>query len=116
MDYINTPRKIYYLKNNGSFILDTGEIQSLISAERTIDEDFEIYADLKKYTKEAVGCIRLELGQYSEEFKNSLPFVINTKTEEIIFDYTQMKKNIESKINDYQQQIVVLQEELSKIN
>lgn len=116
MEMIKTPRKIYYLKSTGAFILDTGETESVISAQTTTDEDFEMYADLKRYTKEAVGCVQLTFGQYAKEFKNALPFVINTQTEEIIFDYLQMKKDIESKINDYQQQIDALQEELSKIN
>lgn len=57
--------KIYYLKSNGNIIREIGDIQGFV-IETTFDEDYENYADLKKYDKDKIGCLKLEYGQLGQ--------------------------------------------------
>ena len=57
--------KIYYLKSNGNIIREIGDMQGFV-VESTFDEDYESYADLKKYDKDKIGCLKLEYGQLGQ--------------------------------------------------
>lgn len=85
------PRRIYYLKINGQFIYDTGEMTSSGLKPTTFEEDFKIYPELSKYNKEEVGVLQLEVGQYAEEFKQCSSFSIDVITKDIVFLYPEEK-------------------------
>lgn len=57
--------KIYYLKSNGNIIREIGDMQGFV-VESSFDEDYENYADLKKYDKDKIGCLKLEYGQLGQ--------------------------------------------------
>ena len=60
-------RKIFYEASTGNVILDTGERQGDV-IETTIDEDFDMYAALQPYQREAVGVLQFPFGAWAEEF------------------------------------------------
>lgn len=57
--------KIYYLKNTGDILIETGDMQGFVN-ESTFDEDYENYIYLKKYDKDKIGCLKLEYGQLGQ--------------------------------------------------
>lgn len=60
-------KKIYYEKLTGNVILETSEMQGDVR-QTTQEEDFQIFKALSNRNPEAVGCIQLEYGQYSDKF------------------------------------------------
>mgnify|MGYP001137067813 CR=1 FL=1 len=92
---VTIPRKIYYLKQTGDFILDTGEQIGVNLRQTTVDEDFGIYTELKKYNRDSIGCIELEVGQYADDFQSCISFRVNPETLELEFAYYDENENIE---------------------
>lgn len=58
--------KIYYDKNTGNVIVNTGE-RSGVVVETTVEQDFEIYRDLAQRFPESVGMIQLGYGEYDSD-------------------------------------------------
>ena len=81
------PRKIYYIKATGEFVLDTGQSSGVNIRQTTMEEDFELYVELKKYNTEMIGCLVLEVNQYMEDFLSCASFRVNPETEELEFVY-----------------------------
>jgi hypothetical protein len=108
-------RKIYYLKSNGAFLCDTGEMIGLNIRETTTDEDFRTYIELKGYNPEAVGCLKLNFGDYREEFGKGLSFMVDVESSILVFDYSQVKYDIQRQIADYNNKIAELQQKLSTL-
>lgn len=82
--------KIYYLISNGNVILDTGDMMGCV-VETSFDEDYNNYTDLSKYTKESIGCIKLEygeLGKLLEEHKaNSFKVDVSSNPHKLVFEW-----------------------------
>ena len=82
--------KIYYEKNTGNKIVVAGDIQGYV-VETTTEQDFENYAELKKYDKEAVGKIQLEYGELNnllEEHKaNSYKVDVSGEEPKLVFSW-----------------------------
>ena len=106
------PRKIYYLKQTGEFILDTGERTGVNLRQTTIDEDFEMYTELEKYSRDSIGCIELEVGEYAEDFQTCISFRVNTETLELEFAFYDENENIEYR-KPLEEQIKELKEDHS---
>ena len=80
-------RRIYFLKENGNIIVETGEAEGnliIIPPEK----DWEIYEQLSKYTKESVDYIQLKFGEFATEFAECTSYKVNPETKELEFDYT----------------------------
>lgn len=54
--------KIYYLKNSGNIIFETGDRMGCVVG-TSFEEDYENYTELKKYDKQAIRCIQLAYGE-----------------------------------------------------
>lgn len=80
-------RKIYYEKNTGVIIYDTGERCGENIKDSTIDEDFAYAIELKGKNRENIGVIKLEAGQYNAEFAEAVSYGVNTETLELEFGY-----------------------------
>ena len=82
--------KIYYEKNTGNKILELGDMQGYV-VDSTTEQDFENYAELKKYDKEAVGKIQLEYGEFGklmEQHKaNSYKVDITGEEPKLVFSW-----------------------------
>lgn len=87
MAYKHLGRKIYWLKADGSIILEIGEREGWV-LETTEEQDYEIYEELKGHSSEDTKCKKLEFGEFKDEFEKATSYTINPETEEIIFDYT----------------------------
>ena len=80
-------KRIYYLKVDGRVVLDTGEAEGWVNP-TTVEQDWEIYSELKKYTKESVDYIELQFGEFKTEFAEMTSYKIDIATRKPIFDYT----------------------------
>jgi len=84
---MNIGRKIYFLISAGNVILDTGERVGHV-IETTFEQDFESYVELAERIPETVGVLKLEYGQYTEDFTKSNGFRVNPTTLELEFSYS----------------------------
>lgn len=103
-------RKIYFDKSTGMIICDTGEMVNAFAVETTVEQDFQNIQALKDRVIESVGVLKLEYGQYSQDFSQCTGVRVNPITLRLEFDYN-------SKPNEpvYQiplsQEVVKLQQE-----
>ena len=88
---ITIPRKIYYEKNTGIVLLDTGEATAYGLRKTTKEEDFALYNELKNKNPDAVDFIELEIGQFADEFVQSESFSVDVTTKDILFLYPEEK-------------------------
>lgn len=79
-------RKIYYDKNNGDILVDTGERKGSVR-KTTVEEDFATYNKLIERAPETVGLIELDYGECLLDFMDSSSYKVNTETKEIEFNY-----------------------------
>lgn len=79
-------RKIYFEKTTGNIIQDTGEMQGNVY-ETTREEDFTTYKALIERVPGTVGVIKLEYGQYQQDFERCNGYRINPDTKMIEFSY-----------------------------
>lgn len=105
-------RKIYYDKNTGNVIMDTGEHSGYVTP-TTVEDDINSYSILKERTKENLGVIHLEYGEYSEDFSISKGVRVNLETLSLEFLY--FEENEEPATPTYKepltQQVATLKEQ-----
>lgn len=109
-------RKIYYEKITGNIILDTGERSGDV-VETTQEDDFLSYKLLIERTIESVKMIKLEYGQYAQDFAECSGYRINTETGALEFSYPDSNEDLKETIEPtYQkpltEQIAMLQERM----
>ncbi|QOY37986.1 hypothetical protein AWH56_010705 [Anaerobacillus isosaccharinicus] len=79
-------RKIYYEKETGNVILDTGErMGSAIPT--TVEQDFNTFVEIKNRVPETIDVIELPYGMYADDFRISNGYRVNVETKEIEFSY-----------------------------
>ena len=79
--------RVYYLKENGNVVFKTGQSSGWVT-EITPEQDWEIYEELKKYTKESVDFIQLKYDEFKTEFAECTSYRVNVETKTLEFDYT----------------------------
>ena len=79
--------RVYYLKENGNVVFKTGQAEGWVT-EIKPEKDWEIYEELKKYTKESLDYIQLKYDEYSTEFAECTSYKVNIETKKLEFDYT----------------------------
>ena len=90
--YIYIGKRIFFLKENGTVILEVGEMEGWViepekDFDKALEEAYKYYADLSKYNKEVVDFIDLEYGEYKTEFAECTSFKIDVATRKPIFEY-----------------------------
>lgn len=82
--------KIYYLISNGNVILDTGDMMGCV-VETSFDEDYNNYTDLSKYTKDSIGCLKLEYGELgkllADHKANSFKVDVSSSPHKLVFEW-----------------------------
>ena len=73
---IKIGRKIYFDKQTGNIIVDTGEREGFV-VESTIKQDFKTYTALAERVPETVSVIQLEYGQYYQDFVECISVRVN---------------------------------------
>ena len=79
--------RVYYLKENGNVVFKTGQSSGWVT-EITPEQDWEIYEELKKYTKESLDYIQLKYDEFKTEFAECTSYRVNVDTKTLEFDYT----------------------------
>lgn len=79
-------RKIYYDKQTGNIIIDTGEMQGMVIP-TTIEDDLLTYKNLSERNLESFDVIELAYGEYSQDFSTCNGYRINPETMGIEFSY-----------------------------
>lgn len=85
-------KRIYFLKENGTVILEVGEMEGWViepekDFDKALEEAYKYYAELSKYNKEVVDFIDLEYGEYKTEFAEMTSYKIDIATRKPIFEY-----------------------------
>ena len=86
-------RRIFFLKENGTVILEIGEMKGWVVEPKkefneAIKEAYKYYTEITKYNKEEVDFIDLEFGEYKTEFAEMTSYKIDIATRKPKFDYT----------------------------
>ncbi len=79
--------RVYYLKENGNVVFKTGQAEGWVT-EITPTQDWEIYTELQKYTKESLDFIQLQYDEFKTEFAECTSYRVNVDTKQLEFDYT----------------------------
>ena len=92
MTYKYIGKRIFFLKNNGTVILEVGEMEGWVvepekDFNKALEEAYKYYAELSKYNKEVVDFIDLEYGEYKTEFAEMTSYKIDIATRKPIFEY-----------------------------
>lgn len=112
-------RKIYYEKLTGNVILEIGERMGGV-VETTTEQDFAMYAALQEYVSEAVGCIQLTYGQYSDKF-GVYYYSINKDTGVIVWgnktnpDAPSPKPTLEQQLAELKQQNLTIMDAMATL-
>ena len=65
--------KIYYCLITGNVIKIIGDMQGYVKV-TSFDEDYEIYPELKERSKETIGLLTFEYGEYFMKHRFRTPF------------------------------------------
>ncbi|UAT29397.1 hypothetical protein K7T73_12380 [Bacillus badius] len=79
-------RRVYFDNSTGDIITTTGGFEGG-DVRYTIDYEFEIYSSLKDRSRDSVGVIDLDIGQYEQDFIESDEYRVNLETKTIEFSY-----------------------------
>ena len=90
--YVYIGKRIFFLKENGTVILEVGEMEGWViepekDFDKALEEAYKYYEELSKYNKEVVDFIDLEYGEYKTEFAECTSFKIDVATRKPIFEY-----------------------------
>lgn len=85
-------KRIYFLKENGTVILEVGEMEGWViepekDFDKALEEAYKYYAELSKYNKEVLDFIDLEYGEYKTEFAEMTSYKIDVATRKPVFEY-----------------------------
>lgn len=86
-------RKIFYEKETGNIIIDTGERQGAV-VPNTVEQDIQSYRVLSERNRETFDYIELDYGQFSQDFSESNGYRINLETGELEFSYPDPNETI----------------------
>ena len=78
--------RVYYLKENGNVVFKTGQAEGWV-IEIKPEQDWEIYEELKKYTKESLDFIQLQYDEFKTEFVECTSYHVDVAKKEIVFEY-----------------------------
>lgn len=78
--------RVYYLKTNGNVVFKTGQAEGWVT-EIKPEQDWEIYEELKKYTKESLDYIQLKYDEFKTEFAECTGYYVDVAKKEIVFEY-----------------------------
>lgn len=79
-------RRIYYEKETGNVIKDTGDRQGIV-VPTSIEQDIEAFKVLSERNRETFDVIELVYGQYAQDFAEASGYRVNPETKELEFSY-----------------------------
>lgn len=78
--------RVYYIKINGNVVFKTGQAEGWVT-EITPEQDWEIYEELQKYTKESLDFIQLKYDEFKTEFAECTGYHVDVAIKKIVFEY-----------------------------
>lgn len=78
--------RVYYLKENGNVVFKTGQAEGWV-IEIKPEQDWKIYTELQKYTKESLDFIQLKYDEFKTEFAECTSYHVDVAKKEIVFEY-----------------------------
>lgn len=78
--------RVYYLKENGNVVFKTGQAEGWV-IEIKPEQDWEIYTELQKYTKESLDFIQLQYDEFKTELAECTSYRVNIETKKLEFEY-----------------------------
>lgn len=108
--------KIYYCLFSGNVLTIVRDMIGSV-VETTIEEDCEIYTELKERDKESIGLLKFEYGEYHKLSENSTGVRVDLETKELIFTYDELPLPPQppSKIEELENKISILTEKLDAV-
>ncbi|MGE7121790.1 hypothetical protein ACQKIC_16360 [Peribacillus sp. NPDC046944] len=79
-------RRIYYEKDTGNLIIDTGEREGYVES-RTVEQDIATFTVLSERNRETFDMIELAFGEYGQNFAECNGYRVNRKTKKLEFSY-----------------------------
>lgn len=79
-------RKIYFENNTGNVILETSEMIGHV-IETTTEQDIANFTALAERQRDSFNVIKLEYGQFNEDFRTCNGYRVNVITKELEFSY-----------------------------
>lgn len=111
-------RRIFYDKLTGNVLTDTGERLGAV-IETTVEQDIAVYAVLSERNRDTFDYIKLEYGQYAQDFAECNGFRVNPVTKVIEFSYPDpnipeqplvFQKPLSEQIKELEQRTIATQE------
>lgn len=80
-------RKVYYDTVTGDVIANTGERMGVTVIPTTVERDIETFINLSERNPDSFDFIKLEYGQYTQDFASCNGYRVNPETKELEFSY-----------------------------
>ena len=81
--------KIYYCLLSGNVIKIIGDMQGYVK-ETTLDDDIEIYTELKERDRDSIGLLQFKYGEYPKLSQGAIGVMVDLETKELIFSYEEL--------------------------
>ena len=81
--------KVYYCLLTGNVIKIIGDMMGCVK-ETSLDEDIEIYTELKERDRDSIGLLQFKYGEYPKLSKGSTGVMVDLDTKELIFSYEEL--------------------------
>lgn len=83
---MNIGRRIYYDKSSGNILIDTGERSGDVF-ELSPEEEIQIYHSLAERRRDSFDFIKLNYGEYQEDFMTCSGYRVDLATSQLQFSY-----------------------------
>lgn len=115
---MNIGRKLYVDVATGAVIVDTGEMSGDVN-ESTVEQDFRIYKPLHNRTQQSVYVMKLEYGEYAEEFQKASSYKVDIANKKVLFNYDPVTPKYQAPLTEQleqmQQKQLLMQQALDEL-
>ncbi|KOY81266.1 hypothetical protein I6G82_02785 [Lysinibacillus macroides] len=118
INWYKNGRRIYFLKQNGQVIYDSGEGEGTVEIEQSFDSDYENIFVLNEHSKNDIDFIDLEYGQYHEEFTNCVYYQVNPINKNVQFAFrneseSALKLPLEKRVEELENALLLVVDKLN---
>ena len=85
--YIFIAPRVYYLKTNGVVIKKTMAGEGWFTKNISPEEDWDLYPELKEYSRDALDYIQLKYKEFETEFRECTSYHVDVASKKIVFEY-----------------------------
>lgn len=85
--YIFIAPRVYYLKTNGVIVKKTMDGEGWFTSDITPEQDWDLYPELKEYSRDALDYIQLKYNEFETEFRECTSYHVDVEKKQIVFEY-----------------------------